>query len=844
MAPNFFDRNPLIYKISILVYALFTLIVVFADSYFAGSRVTDENVFAGNTPKIVVTVVNEGGASDRAGMLVGDTIYSINGKTFLNAQDADRILRASEPGSIMDYGIIRGNQKLILKVQAARLGINANTVIGSITFLLFLAVGLYIGLVRSNEKGARILSWALVLLAPLVTVITGGRGVNGLPLLIVVSGSFFIGFPLNTYAELFIPEKDSKFSKARKVVLSSLGLSLISFVLTWSWIIFNFPSLAVAKSGILSIPLTIPFVIILYMISNIVVTKYLREKPSKKYLAPVGNSWAVFGMSTAVFLTAGNFFNPIYFYGLILTAAPPVAWFYLMTTHRLFGINIPIKRSIQYTVFNVFFWVFLVIFYFWFLNLISNITLGDIGFRFTPTALEIGDKDAKGFTDRPLFILLGIVSFVLIVQIKKRGQKILKQLFFKEDYDYKNAVSEVSELIATNITVDTLLAALSSELKSILKLKGVAVYINESGKSVLKSFNSLDEDKLKEIDGSELFQNLNKLKHPTGIEKTSLENLFKKAELQFIVPLIIKDKMIGAILLGEKLSETAYKQADITFVESLSRQIAVAIENSRLSDDARKSDLIKRDLELAKKIQMNLLPSKTPSIGGLQITGSYIPANEVGGDYYDFLTPILNLNSEPNKVTVVVGDVAGKGISASLYMSRVQGIIRSLYHTGNFSPKALLSHANELIYSVADRKSFVTMVCAEFEMKEKVMTFSRAGHLPILHYSAADKKCNQLTSVGFALGMRVASSFNDVLGEEKVKFGMGDIFVLYSDGISEAMNMAKGEYGFDRLEEILISNCENNSEKILKAIETDLISFVGEAEPSDDITLVVVKISN
>lgn len=840
--PSFFDRHPNFYKFLISAYSLLILIFMLGQIYVTASSVTDENVFSGSTSKIVVTQVAPGGASDRAGMQVGDTIISINGKTFFNAQDADRILKQSEAGSLMDYEVIRNGKILKLKVQAATLGIKANTIIGIFILLFFVGFGLYIGMMRPTVKGARVLSWALIIISPMMIVFTGVGSVNGLVPLLLLIMAIFIGFPMNLYAELFVPAEDSKFKTAKKLVTLFLGIGILFAFLTFATFIFNVPWARFSIGNVNGMPLTLPVFIVICLIFNIVIPKYAREKNSSSFLKPVGYSWMTVGLSFGMFPFLGGVVNPIYYYGLLLATAPPVIWFYLVVTYRLYGINITIKRSLQYSVFNGMFWVFLVIFYFWLLNLISSINLGNIGMRFTPTALEISDRNAVGFTDRPFFILMGILSFFLLGIIKKRGQNFLKKIFFKDEYDYKNAISEISEIIATSVTFNDLCQSLNTELIKILKLKGASIYLKENDSYVLKSFVGLNENALQNIDGKAVRNDMKNRPHSVPIEKMTHPEQFSKAEVQFIIPLVIKQNEIGALFLGEKLSETAYKQADIEFVESLSRQIAVSLENTRLSDDARKNDLIKRDIELAKKIQMNLLPTKTPSIRGLQIAGTYIPANDVGGDYYDFLTPIINLNSQPNKITVVVGDVAGKGISASLYMSRVQGIIRSLYHTGNFSPRQLLSHANELIYSGIDRKSFITMVCAEFEMKQQRLTFSRAGHLPILHYSSKDQKCFQHSSVGLALGMRRSESFNEILGEEQVSFNDGDVFILYSDGISEAMNENKDEYGFERLEKLVSENAEKTADEILRIIKIDLNNFVGDADPSDDITLVVAKI--
>lgn len=853
MISNFLGRHLLLHKTLLLAYSVFTLYVGISIAFHVSRSVTDENVFQGNTSKIEVTSVLPGGASDRAGMQVGDIIISINGQTFISAMDADqRILRNSEPGQIMDYEVIRKNaltekaDTLILKVQAAKIGIGAQTVILSISFFAFLILGIYLGFARPENQAARHLSWFLVFMSIIPSLLSMAMvpQINTFHL-VTISNSIFIGFYIGLYTDLLLPEKDKQYRQAKRIVDISFWISFLLYLIQIFFFTDYGSSLLNQKfdhpiSDVIKF-LPVSLGICLYIVVGIITRYGFREKSSNQFLKPIYYSWALFGIAAGIFFNLAIRTNGIYYYGLILTMAPPVMWFYFIVNKRLFGINIAINRSFQYTIINTIFWIFLIIGYFWLLNAFSELSLGNVGFRLTPTALEVGTNHAPGFSDRPFFILIGILSFVWLVYIKRKGQAAINQLFLKEEYNYQSASSEISEIIATQISEHKMTELLTAELKKIMMLKGVAIFTKNENNFSLKAQSGLDEKLLESINCQACYNELSNSDKPFGIEKTNQEEAFRKASIQFIAPMKIKNNCIGMILLGEKESQAAYKKRDIEFIQSLSVQIAVGIENTRLSDKARQNDMIKRDLELARKIQMNLLPTSVPDIPNLELAGLYIPANEVGGDYYDFLLSKPD-NSVNDKVTIIVGDVSGKGISASLYMSRVQGIIRSLNHTESFSPKQLLSHTNQLIYSDMDKYSFITMVCASFNVKTNMMTFSRAGHLPILHYSAKHKSVTEKLSQGLALGLRADNLFNENLGEETVLITSGDIFVFYSDGIIEAMNQQEEEYGFARIPKIIQNHASDSAAELVEKIKKDVFEFIGSAVPNDDITMVVVKV--
>ena len=245
-------------------------------------------------------------------------------------------------------------------------------------------------------------------------------------------------------------------------------------------------------------------------------------------------------------------------------------------------------------------------------------------------------------------------------------------------------------------------------------------------------------------------------------------------------------------------------------------------------------ECFKQELEIAHRIQLASLPQKVPVIQGLDIYAASLPALEVGGDFYDFL------NGEEGKITIVIGDVSGKGTSAALYMSKIQGILQTL-NEFSYSPSQLLTRANKLIYKNIDSKSFITAVGATFDTASRTMFFARAGHLPVFHLDYKNNIVTKLQPSGIGIGLSNEETFNESLEEMKVSFSERDIFLLVSDGITESINITGDQFGEIRLTNFLKNNNALSSKQICQGILADVKNFSGEMKQFDDMTLVVIK---
>jgi serine phosphatase RsbU (regulator of sigma subunit) len=246
---------------------------------------------------------------------------------------------------------------------------------------------------------------------------------------------------------------------------------------------------------------------------------------------------------------------------------------------------------------------------------------------------------------------------------------------------------------------------------------------------------------------------------------------------------------------------------------------------------------LEEELRIARQIQMSLLPAQgAVTMPGLRIAALCLPAAEVGGDYYDLL-PLSD-----TRLGVLVADVSGKGTSAALYMAELKGLVLSLSRI-YASPAKLLIEANRILATNLDSRSFITMTYAVIDMVEGTMRYARAGHNPIIQLEAASGKTRVLVSQGLGLGIDRGERFEEILEEVTTPLHKGDIFLFFTDGLSEAMNGRSELFGESRLRDIIEAVEGLTSEEIKEKILGEIRIFVGDAAPHDDMTLVVLKVA-
>ncbi len=244
---------------------------------------------------------------------------------------------------------------------------------------------------------------------------------------------------------------------------------------------------------------------------------------------------------------------------------------------------------------------------------------------------------------------------------------------------------------------------------------------------------------------------------------------------------------------------------------------------------------LKAEFDVARRAQQQMLPEQTPTFPGFEIAAVCRPAREVGGDLYDFI------ELTDDRLGIVVADVSGKGVPAALYMTLTKGLLASVAEASS-DPGEILREVNRHLYVACGKKMFVTVLLGVVDPSRRTFSYARAGHNPPVWRRAEDNETTLLRARGLGLGLNSGDVFNRALTVETIQLEVRDKLILYSDGITEAMNEGRIEYGEERLMALAARSDGLNAEQMRDAIVADVSAFLGPTHPQDDQTLVIVRV--
>jgi len=292
----------------------------------------------------------------------------------------------------------------------------------------------------------------------------------------------------------------------------------------------------------------------------------------------------------------------------------------------------------------------------------------------------------------------------------------------------------------------------------------------------------------------------------------------------------IQGRTKGLILLGERINKQPYTDGDIEFIYSVGSLAIISIENKRLFIEELEKQKLEEELDIARDIQQNLLPSSIPEFDNFKIAAINMSSKQVGGDYYD-IVPLKN-----DKFCVAIADVSGKGAPASLMMANIQAFLQVICRQEVHIAEST-GMINDLIYANSSDGRFITFFWAVICDKTKEFHYVNAGHNPPLLIRNGEIK--KLRKGGIILG--VVETTIPYLSES-VTLKTDDVIILFTDGISEALNDQEEEFSDERLEEIALKLSSGSATEILEGIKHEVQNFTEGASQSDDITMVVIKV--
>lgn len=310
-------------------------------------------------------------------------------------------------------------------------------------------------------------------------------------------------------------------------------------------------------------------------------------------------------------------------------------------------------------------------------------------------------------------------------------------------------------------------------------------------------------------------------------------NLPKSIKSIICAPLLMHNTIRGYLFAARKTAQI-FEEESIS-VNTYAGFASVALENAKLITESIEKERLEKEFEVAREVQYKILPQKTPNFKNLEISALFIPALEVGGDYYDFF------NIDDNRLGLVIADVSGKGIEAAFIMAEVKGIFSTLSKL-KLSSKEILIKANSILENSLSKKTFVTAIYGIIDLSKRTFSFARAGHSPILYFR--NNEIEKLIPNGIGLGLDYSERFKESLVEMEIKLNNNDIIVLFTDGINESLNENMEEFGYERINKLVKENSLLSVEELSNLIMQAVSTFSRRNNQHDDITLVILKWKN
>ncbi|MEO6391497.1 MAG: SpoIIE family protein phosphatase [Pyrinomonadaceae bacterium] len=451
-----------------------------------------------------------------------------------------------------------------------------------------------------------------------------------------------------------------------------------------------------------------------------------------------------------------------------------------------------------------------------------------------------------------LMVSIGIATVFLLGTLSERIRKFIDRRFFRESYDAEVILSDLGEKVRSMVETGPLLETVARRIAESLHVQHVTFLLNRGGAyqpAFAVGYDSMPIVEFPEAAGT--VTRLKREREPVVVYADDPDSwihssrdmveermMLARLDTQLLLPLSVKEKLPGFISLGPKQSEEPYSNTDLRLLQSVATQTGLALENSQLTatiaNEVAQRERLNREVEIAQEVQERLFPQQLPPIEGLDYNGACRPALGVGGDYYDFL--LL-----PNgKFGVAIGDVSGKGISAALLMASLQASLRGQAIQGTNDLATLMGHVNRLVFDASADNRYATFFYGQYDPSTRVLIYVNGGHNPpmIFRRAGGEEKLLRLETGGPVVGL--LPDFRYTQGE--ISLLPGDLWVGFTDGISESMNEAEEEWGEDSMRDFIKGCYGKSAAEVLALCIEAADDFAAGAKQHDDMTMIVVRV--
>jgi serine phosphatase RsbU (regulator of sigma subunit) len=868
MPPERLHQNPLsgVYSLltsrgtHLVIGVLTVLAVLFSGYDVTRTRPSDGTVWLLGRPQLEVLDVLSRTTGAPTTLERGDIILGINATFFHSPQKAAQVLKSQTPGTTVTYFIDRGGIKMPVEVflTSTRVNIRDYTV-NVILALVYLIIGFAVYLRSGNERPAGLffllcLMFALYFMTNLQqasyflgAIITQNMGAFARFMLPAVFLHFFLVFPRK------------KLTLTRHPFLAPL-LYIMPLMFYFRFTLDQFIGAEGAKINATSwIILGIYYV---FGLGALLHGYFSYRDPLMRQRVRI----LTFGTLAAVIpflifkigLEELTFKTGLTRLGAVPLAAIPISFGYCVARYQVLQIDLLMKRNLAYGLLSGLIWITYLGAVWW---------LGGQALGLVPGSSPLV---AAGIT-------LAIAA--ALWPARSRAQQALDNRFYHSRDNMAALIEEFSKEIPRLIQRDQLLQKVGRRLRDVLDLPGMAVYLVDSEEGFptfdmvghvrgKPQVSDLSEDPDEEQDE---VRRRNEIRYPKQLVLQSVAQVLQshgepfwteagdlelvddrqaitreQADLkarakeqmflldngiQLLIPMVTQGRLVGIVALPGRSGDGEYQVHELQLLTIVAGQVALQIENSRLYEEEIAKQKLEEEMAMARQIQSRLLPSTLPVIKGVQMEAVNISSKQVSGDYYDLI------ERDDGRLAIIIADVSGKGMPASILASNIQAALRAQCYTCE-SPALVLERINLQFHASTDPQHFATLFLAVFDPETRQLIYSSGGHnAPVLMRS--EGKFELLEKGGLPLGAFDFGSYE----EGTILLNDGDLLFLYTDGLTETQDPAgEDEYGEDRLNRLLHNMRKSDVSEVFRTVNRELAEFSGREDADDDITMVGLKI--
>jgi sigma-B regulation protein RsbU (phosphoserine phosphatase) len=397
-----------------------------------------------------------------------------------------------------------------------------------------------------------------------------------------------------------------------------------------------------------------------------------------------------------------------------------------------------------------------------------------------------------------------------------------------------NSIYEFSESIYSSFRVENIIRIYFSTLMGQLGIPRVFLYDSENKLFEKRGFQASENDiktfrkAVKKMNHQWFCMTVDEL--PPDQELLKQFMLSKK--IQYLVNISESEKRRAVLGMAAKLNNQALSTENIEYAFFVSKFSQSAVENAIMINKLIESKRMEHELDIARDIQLSLLPQSVPELNNFQVSVIYKPINEVGGDYYDIL------KERDGHLPILIADVEGKGLSAALLAASSQAIFHTLNELYLSEPRKFIAKANSMIHDFTKGNRFITLFWLLVDDRNRTVTYVNAGHIEPLLISTGNGTVTPLSKGGFLTGFVDEAEYE----KETLQLQSGDLILAFTDGVPEVENKAGDEFGIDAMVESVKQNSRLSADEMTAALFDEIMAFSQNKKFRDDFTLIILKV--